>query len=111
MKKNPIGQAINAIFGWCVYFCLLAGGVAFFGFLLAMVIGGSSGEALAVWVGRQYFPVVIRITSFVIIFGLVGMYINREQALSMASDKQDADADIKMAQAMEGEVEKEIEKK
>lgn len=102
---KAIGQKINVVFGWGVYACLLAGGVTFFGFLLALIIGGSSGEALAVWIRQSYFPVVIRVTSFFIILGLVGMYCNREQALSIVTDKKDADADIKMAQEIEKEEE------
>lgn len=100
---RAIGQRINIVFGWGVYICLLAGGISFFGFALALVIGGGSGEALAVWLRQQYLPIVIRITSFIIILGLVGMYCNKEQALSIVTDKKEADADIKMAQEIEKE--------
>ena len=106
---NPLGQKINVVFGWGVYLCLMAGGLAFFGFLVALVIGGPTGEAQAIWLQKQYFPVVIRCTSFIIILGLVGMYVNKEKALSIATDKEDADKDITMSKRLQHQKEKELE--
>ena len=95
--NNGLGAKINVVFGWGIYICLFAGGIAFFGFLAALLIGGDTGGAIAVFLQKQYFPIVIRVTSFIIILGLVGMYINKQQALSIVTDKQDAEADIRLS--------------
>lgn len=97
MKKNKVSEVLNIIFGWGVYVVLIAGGLAFFGFLAGIIIGGESATSLAVFLHKQYFPVVIRISSIVIMLGLASMYISNKHALSLIIDKQDADADIASA--------------
>ncbi len=97
MKRNKITEVLNTIFGWGIYCVLIAGGLAFFGFLAGIIIGGESATSLAVFLHKQYFPVVIRISSIIIMLGLVSMYISNKHALSLVLDKQDADADIASA--------------
>lgn len=99
--RESIGKAIYTVFGWGIYVCLIAGGVSFFGFLASLVLGGDTGRDVAVFLQKQYFPVVIRFTSFFIILGLIGMYINKQQALSMAADKASADKDIAMSKRLQ----------
>jgi len=101
MKKAKISEVLNTIFGWGIYCVLIAGGLATFGFLIAIIIGGESATSLAVFLHKQYFPVVIRISSIIILIGLVSMYISNKHALSLTLDKQDADADIASAKQME----------
>jgi hypothetical protein len=101
MKKAV--EIINKIFGWGIYICLFAGGLTFFGFLLALIIGGGdggAGQAIASFLQKQFFPVIIRIASIIIILGLVGMYLNGDQALSMKTDKEDADKDIALSKKL-----------
>ena len=95
LKK--IGQIINIIVGWGIYLTLILGGLAFFGFVLALIIGGGAGgtgEAISLFLQRQFFPIIIRVASFAIILGLISMYINNQQALSLKTDKAEADKDI-----------------
>lgn len=102
MKINEI---INKIFGWGIYFSLFAGGLAFFGFLIAIIMGGEGATQLAVFIHKQYFPIVIKVASITIGLGLVGMYLNKEQALSLAADKREAEeemAKIKREQNIQG---------
>jgi hypothetical protein len=94
MNRTEIAALLNKIFGWGVYICLIAGGLAFFGFLAGIIIGGPSAEALAVFIQKKYFPVVIRATSITIGIGLIGMYFGKMQALSLAAEKQKADMEL-----------------
>ena len=66
--------------------------VAFFGglvplvpFLIAIIIGGSTGEAIALFLYKEYYPWVIALASVSVIIGLITMYVNKEQALSAKS--------------------------
>jgi len=101
MTRKKIGDIINTIFGWGIYICLFAGGITFFGFLFAVIIGGGTGEAIAVFLHKQYFPIIIRLASFIIILGLIGMYLNKEQALSLVTDKKEADEELERFKAEE----------
>ena len=91
--KN-VSKILNIIFGWGIYICLFAGGLAFFGFLTALVMGGDSGQSLAEAIQKQYFPIVIRVASITIGLGLVCMYLGRETALSLKTDKKEADREM-----------------
>ena len=97
MKRDKINEVVKTIFGWGIYCVLIAGGLAFFGFFTGIIIGGESATSLAVFLHKQYFPIVIRISSIVIMLGLLSMYISNKHALSLTLDKQDADADIASA--------------
>lgn len=101
MKSNKFSEMLNKIFGWGIYCALIAGGLATFGFLAGIIIGGESATSLAVFLHKQYFPIVIRISSIIILVGLVSMYISNKHALSLVLDKQEADADIASAKQQE----------
>ncbi|MGI6777764.1 MAG: hypothetical protein ACOX7R_06975 [Acetivibrionales bacterium] len=100
MKKDKVSGALNTVFGWGIYIVLIAGGLAFFAFLAAIIIGGESATSIAVFVHKQYFPVVIRVSSFIIIVGLINMYISNKHALSLTLDKKEADAEIASAKKL-----------
>lgn len=94
---KKIGNILQKIFGWGVFLCLIAGGITFFGFLVALIIGGGEGsvaQTIAVWIQKTYFPIVIRCTAISILIGLVGMYFRRESALSITSDKKEAEDEL-----------------
>lgn len=94
MNRSEMAALFNRIFGWGVYVCLIAGGLAFFGFLIGIIMGGSSAEALAVFIHKQYFPIVIRAASIIIGIGLIAMYLGKIQALSLAAEKREAEEEL-----------------
>ena len=99
--REKITKILNTIFGWGIFLTLIAGGLAFFGFLIALIIGGESATALSVFIHKKYFPIVIRIASATILLGLIAMYFGKIEALSLTADKKEADeelASIKQAQ-------------
>lgn len=97
MNKQKFIDILNKTFGFCIYVALLAGGLAFFGFLIAIIIGGANGESLAVAINGKYFPLVIRVASIAIGVGLISMYLGNEQALSLAADKKEAEEELQKA--------------
>lgn len=52
-------------------------------FVIAIIIGGSTGEAISVFLYKQYYPVVIIIGSVSIIIGLIAMYVGKLEGLSV----------------------------
>jgi len=94
LNRKSNAKVLNTVFSWGIYFCLLAGGLAFFGFLIGIIMGGESAQALAVWIHKEYFPVIIRVASITVGFGLLSMYFSGEQALSLVSDKKEAEAEL-----------------
>lgn len=97
MTRQKLAGIFDTIFGWGIYLCLIAGGLAFFGFLISIIIGGgedSAAQELAVFLHKQYFPVVIKCASITIGLGLAAMYLKKEKALSLISDKKEAEEEL-----------------
>ena len=85
--KDKIVKVITKVFGYGIMIALFAGGLSFFGYLAAMIIGGDKAEAICTFIYKQYFPVVFIITATLILLGLVKMYICGEQAFTAGKKK------------------------
>jgi uncharacterized integral membrane protein len=95
--RQKIADVLSTIFGWGIYIVLVAGGLAFFGFLIAFIMGGGKGsaaEGLAVAIQKQYFPLVIKTGTAVIAVGLIAMFVGKQQALSLISEKKAAKEEL-----------------
>lgn len=99
MERKRLAELLNRIFGWGVFCTLMAGALSFFGFFAALVIGGESGQEIALFIQRKYFPVIIRVTSIMVGIGLLALYVGKEHALSLLTDKREADMEIKSAKS------------
>lgn len=82
-----ISKIVLKVFSVGVLLTLFAGALGFCGYMAALVIGGETATALCGFIYSTYFPWVIRICSISVGFGLVGMYMEKKQALSLDSDK------------------------
>lgn len=80
MKK--ISAVLKTIFGWGIMICLFAGGLTFFGYMAAIIIGGDTAAAICSFIYKQFFPVIVYISSVLVLVGLVAMYLGGEFALS-----------------------------
>lgn len=92
MKK--ISQMLYNLFGWGVYISVFAGALCFLGFVVALIMGGDTGAAIAVAIKSTCFPWLIKLTSVAVGLGLIGMYFGKEEALSIAADKKEAEEDL-----------------
>lgn len=103
MKK--FGETLNTIFGYLLYVSLIAGGLCGIAFIIFNIIGGGEGswvEGASAVIQKQIFPWIIRCASVTILVGLLGMYFRGESALSMSSDKKEAEDELKAIKAAEG---------
>jgi hypothetical protein len=85
MKK--ISKVCKLIFGYGIMITLFAGGLTFFGYLAAMVIGGETATAICVFIYKQIFPIIIYAANILVLFGLVSMYLGGEMALTTDKKK------------------------
>lgn len=83
MKENmkKISQKCKLIFGYGIMLSLFAGGLTFFGYLAALIIGGETATMICQVIYKQIMPVIVRATSLLVLFGLVSMYLAGEKAL------------------------------
>ena len=79
MKK--ISDVCKLIFGYGIEIVLFAGGLTFFGYIAAIIIGGETATAICTWIYKSFIPVIIYASTILILFGLLTMYLAGEKAL------------------------------
>lgn len=84
MKKfcKKLSDIIRVIFGYGILICLFVGGLTFFGYLAALIIGGDTAAAICSVVYNTILPIVIYISNIMVVLGLVAMYLSGEKALT-----------------------------
>lgn len=85
MKK--ISAVLKTIFGYGIMICLFAGGLTFFGYVAALIIGGDTAAAICNFIYKSFLPVVVYASTVLILLGLVAMYLNGEMALTSKTGK------------------------
>lgn len=90
--KQKVYNILNRIYSVGMMISFFAGGLPLIPFIIAIIIGGSTGEAIAVFLYKSYYPWVIVLASISVLFGLVAMYIGKQHDFSvktMSSKKGD----------------------
>ena len=84
MKKalKKVSDVCKLIFGWGIMIVLFAGGLTFFGYVAALIIGGDTATAICTWIYKSFVPVMIYTSTILILFGLLTMYLAGEKALT-----------------------------
>lgn len=84
---KKIASVLRTVFGWGIMLCLFAGGLTFFGYLAALIIGGETATAICVFIYKTIIPVIIKTSTTLVLLGLVTMYLNGEVALTSSKKK------------------------
>ena len=87
MKKlkeicKKISAVISTVFGYGIMVVLFAGGLTFFGYLAALIIGGDVAAAICTVIYKQIIPVIIKCSTVLVLLGLLAMYLRGEVALT-----------------------------
>ncbi len=90
MKK--LSEILKTFFGYGIVFCLFAGGSTFFGYLLAIIIGGDTAAMICEVLYKRIIPVIIYISTSMVLLGLMQMYLGGEKALTPETEKNMEDA-------------------
>lgn len=80
LKK--VSDVFKLIFGYGIMIVLFAGGLTFFGYVAALIIGGETATNLCTWIYKSFIPVIIYASTVLILFGLLTMYLAGEKALT-----------------------------
>ena len=84
---KKVSAVLKTIFGYGIMICLFAGGLTFFGYLAALVIGGETATAICVFIYKSIIPLIVRTSTVMVLLGLVAMYLNGETALNVSKKK------------------------
>ena len=80
LKK--IAKVIELIFGYGILISLFVGGMSFFGYVAALIIGGDIAMQICAFMKNMLYPCLILIANSTVLLGLVKMYLCGEVALS-----------------------------
>lgn len=80
-----ISDALSKVFAVGVLLSLFVGGLTFFGYLAALVIGGETATLICDFLYKTVLPLCIKTSTIMVLLGLVVMYLKGEVALT--SDK------------------------
>lgn len=81
--KKKIEYIIESVFSLSLIIAILGGGIIFLMFIVALIMGGSTGEMIAVNASEKVMPYFIRAASISILAGLIYVYMNKQHALTM----------------------------
>ena len=77
-----ISDILKNIFGYGVMIALFAGGLTFFGYVAALIIGGDIAAAICAVIYKGILPVIIYLAVSMVLLGLLAMYLSGETALT-----------------------------
>lgn len=85
--RNRIADVLKVIFGYGILITLFVGGLTFFGYLAALVIGGESAGIICEFIYKSIVPIMIKVSTSVVLLGLLVMYLRNETALTATGKK------------------------
>ena len=85
---NKVSKVLSTIFGIGIVIALFVGGLTFFGYLVALIIGGNVATVICDFIYNSIIPVIIKVSTIMVLLGLVVMYLNGEVALTSNKKKQ-----------------------
>lgn len=83
--REKIFKALNKTYGILMFISFFAGGLPLIPFIIALIAGGKTGEAISVFLIDKYYPWVIVCGSVAIVVGLIAMYVGKLEGLSVKS--------------------------
>ena len=84
---KKISNVLKIIFGYGIVITLFAGGLTFFGYVAALIIGGNTATAICTVIYKDIIPIIIYASVILVLLGLVAMYLGGEVALTPEKKK------------------------
>ena len=81
--RAKIYKALQKLYGILMFVAFFGGFLPVIPFIVAVIIGGSAGESIAVFLYKEYYPWVIALASIAIVVGLIAMYVGKQEGLSV----------------------------
>lgn len=85
--RQKIYDIFNKIYGIVMTVAFFAGFLPLIPFIIAIIIGGPTGEAISLFLYKELYPWIIALASLAIAIGTVAMYIGKKEGLSVKKMK------------------------
>ena len=84
---KKLSDILKIIFGYGIMIALIAGGLTFFGYMAALIIGGDVAAVICAFIYKRITPVIIYLAVSMVLLGLVAMYLAGEKSLTPEKKK------------------------
>ena len=91
--REKIFKVANTVYGVLMTVSFFGGVLPLIPFIIALIVGGNTGEAIALFLYNDYYPWVILAGSIAVVVGLIAMYIGKLEGLSIKKVSADGNAD------------------
>lgn len=81
--RNKFSGILQKVYGLLMTIAFFGGLMPLFPLIYAIVVGGETGELIAVFIKNQVYPIIIALASVAIVIGLISIYIDGKQSLSV----------------------------
>lgn len=88
-KIKKVSDIMKIFFGYGILVSLFCGGMIFFGYLVALIMGGDKAVWLCDFIYKKIVPVMIYFSTVSVLFGLLTMYLSGDKALTSGRKKKE----------------------
>ena len=81
--RERIFKICNTVYGVLMTVSFFGGVLPLIPFIVALIVGGKTGEAISLFLYNDYYPWVILAGSIAVVVGLIAMYIGKLEGLSI----------------------------
>ena len=75
--REKICKMLNKVYGAVLMVSFFAGILPLIPFIIAIIIGGETGEAISLFLYKEYYPWVISAAAVSVIIGWIASYIKK----------------------------------
>lgn len=86
-KMKRLSDIMKTIFGYGIMLTLLVGGLTFFGYVAALIIGGDTAVKICDFIFNTVITYMIYVNNIMLILGIIAMYFAGEKALTPSQSK------------------------
>ena len=79
--REKVAKILTYVYAIGIAVALFAGALSSIAYVVAMVIGGDTAKEICRFVYKDFYPVIIYISSVSILIGLLKMYVAGQKAL------------------------------
>jgi hypothetical protein len=91
--RDKIYNILNKAYGAILFASFFAGLLPLIPFIVAIIIGGSAGEAISLFLYKEYYPWVIAAAAVAVLVGWVAMYVRKKQSPAPKKKEDEAGED------------------
>ncbi|MBQ9163112.1 MAG: hypothetical protein IJX74_07570 [Clostridia bacterium] len=79
--REKAAKVLSYVYGIGIAVALFAGALSVLGYVVAMIAGGDTAAQICKFIYKDFYPVIVYLSSITILLGLLKMYVAGEKSL------------------------------